>query len=244
MEKLTSIIEAVLFASGKAVPLSDMAEKLGVTEGEIKKALKELGQKFGEMDGIQLLEFNKKAQLATNPIYKDRVEAVLNPIREKELTRTVLETAAIIAYKQPVTRSEIEMLRGVNSDYAVNVLIDLKLIYPCGRKDAIGHPILFATTDEFLKRFKLNSLEDLPDYDELMDAIRNASVDERDSYLYAREEYHGENADGASASDGGASEEEKPERGQRAENGREEVRDGYEIPDFLRGLDDDLIKIG
>ncbi len=246
MEQLTSIIEAVLFASGKAVPLADIAEKLEVTEGEIKRALKELKEKYGEGQGIQLLEFNKKAQLATNPLFKDQVAAVLNPIRQKELTRTVLECAAIIAYKQPITRSEIEMLRGLNSDYAVNVLLDLKLIYPCGRKDAIGHPILFATTDEFLKRFKLNTLEDLPDYDTLMDAIRNASIDERDSYLYAREEYtgddeEGEDGDGDGAPAPGPAKTREPKSGGE----REEVRDGYEIPDFLRGLDDsDLVKIG
>ncbi len=252
MEQLTTIIEAVLFASGKPVPLADIAEKLGVTDGEVKQALKELKLKFGEGEGIQLLEFNKKAQLATNPIFKDQISAVLNPIREKELTRTVLECAAIIAYKQPITRSEIEMLRGLNSDYAVNVLLDLKLIYPCGRKDAIGHPILFATTDEFLKRFKLNTLEDLPDYDQLMDAIKNASIDDRDSYLYAREEYTGDDSDdgtdgseGADGDSGTAGGENLPDRETKTDKGREEVRDGYEIPDFLRGLDDsDLVKIG
>ncbi len=248
MEQLTNIIEAILFASGKAVPLSDIAEKLNLTDREIRRALDELKEKYGENCGIRFLEFNKKAQLATNPAYKDEVAAVLNPIRQKELTRTVLECAAIIAYKQPITRSEIEMLRGNNSDYAVNVLLDLKLIYPCGRKDAIGHPILFATTDEFLKRFKLNTLEDLPDYDELMDAIRNASIDERDSYLYAREDDFGTDPDGDGSGDDPASGggEKLPDRVREPKpQSREEVRDGYEIPDFLKGLDDsDLVKIG
>ncbi len=247
MEKLTTIIEAILFASGKAVAIADIAEKLAVSEGEVKRSLNELRERFGQEQGIQLLEFNKKAQLATNPVYKDQVWAVLNPIREKELTRTVLECAAIIAYKQPITRSEIELLRGVNSDYAVNVLLDLKLIYPCGRKDAIGHPILFATTDEFLKRFKLNTLEDLPDYDQLMDAIRNATIDERDSYLYAREDYVAEedpDAPTVTDTEEGSAHEKTPEREPKAPP-REEVRDGYEIPDFLKGLDDsDLVKIG
>ncbi len=243
MEQLTNIIEAILFASGKAVPIADMAEKLNVTESEIKHALKGLREKYGEGEGIQLLEFNKKAQLATNPVYKDQVAVVLNQIRQKELTRTVLECAAIIAYKQPVTRSEIEMLRGINSDYAVNVLLDLQLIYPCGRKDAIGHPILFATTDEFLKRFKLNTLEDLPDYEQLMDAIRNATPDERDSYLYARDEYNTESPDDGSDADGGAATPAETGGEPRQQN-KEEVRNGYEIPDFLRGLDDsDLVKI-
>ena len=228
MEQLTNTIEAILFASGKSVAIADIAEKLVVTEGEIKKSLKELKERYGEDGGIVLLEFNKKVQLGSNPKYKDGVAAVLNSIREKELTRTILETVAIIAYKQPITRTEIELLRGLNSDYAVNALLDLKLIYPCGRKDAIGKPVLFATTDEFLKRFKLNSLADLPDYDTLMAAITRAE-DDLDTYLYARDELHEESADSA----------QEEQTDETAEEGS-----GYEIPDFLKGLDDtDIVKI-
>ncbi len=227
MDKLTNIIEAVLFASGKGVAIADIAEKLEVTAREVKAALDKLKERYGEEGGIQLLLFNNKAQLASNPAYKANVEAVLNPIREKELTRTILECAAIVAYKQPITKTEIELLRGLNSDYAVHALLELKLIYPCGRKDAVGRPILYATTDEFLKRFKLHSLEDLPDYNELMAAITRT---ETDSYLYAREEYT-----------------EGEEDGTRAEAAIADAREegGYEIPDFLRGLDEsDLVKIG
>ena len=128
MENLTNIIEAILFASGRSVPIADIAEKLGVTENAVKKAVAELKERYSGERGIQLLEFNKKVQFASNPDYKEGVAAVLNPIREKELTRTILECAAIIAYKQPITRAEIEALRGVNSDYGVNALLELKLI--------------------------------------------------------------------------------------------------------------------
>ena len=232
MEPLTNTIEAILFASGKGVAIADIAEKLNVTETEVKKSLKELREHYGEDGGIVLLEFNKKAQLGSNPKYKEGVAAVLNPIREKELTRTILETAAIIAYKQPITRTEIELLRGLNSDYAVNALLELKLIYPCGRKDAVGRPVLFATTDEFLKRFKLHSLEDLPDYETLMAAITRPD-DDRDTYLYAREELpEEENAKPAPSKGAPAPQEAPTEEG------------GYEIPDFLKGLDDaDIVKI-
>lgn len=241
MEKLTNTIEAILFASGKAVPFGDICEKLNITTRELRKSLNELKEKYGEDGGIQLLEFNHKAQLASNPIYKGEVESVLNPIREKELTRTILECAAIIAYKQPITRTEIEILRGLNSDYAVNALLELKLIEPCGRKDAVGRPVLFATTDEFLKRFRLRSLADLPDYDELMKAIKK---EDRDSYLYARDEYR----------DGDETEEKKEEpqankEGKASEKparpaGEEKTEGGFEIPDFLHGLDDtDIVKI-
>ncbi len=249
MEKLTNIIEAILFASGKSVALDDIAEKLGVTVGEVRRSLAELKQKYNEESGIQVLEFNRKAQLASNPIYKDGVAAVLNPIREKELTRTILECAAIIAYKQPITRTEIELLRGLNSDYAVNALLELNLIYRCGRKDAVGHPVLFATTDEFLKRFKLKSLEDLPDYDTLMAAITRSDED-RDNYLYAREEYK-DPSENPSQEKTPKSPKKAPEKAaednqESVENEESEETDdgGYEIPDFLRGLDDmDIVKI-
>lgn len=242
MGTLTTTIEAILFASGKAVALVDIADKLGVSVGEVQKAIKELHKKYDEESGIRVLEFNKKAQLGTNPVYKDAVSAVLNPIREKELTRTLLECAAIIAYKQPVTRTEIELLRGLNSDYAVNALLDLNLIYACGRKDAVGHPVLFATTDEFLKRFKLSSLADLPDYDALMAALRPDEED-KDNYLYAREEY------GEIKVDDGAEQPQKAEKKGKREEEDDGTGDplaggGYDIPDFLRGLDDsDLVKI-
>lgn len=250
MEQLTNIIEAILFASGNGVLLTDIADKLNVTLGEVKRAVAKLKEKYGEEGGIQLLEFNKKAQLGSNPTYKTSVEAVLNPIREKELTRTILECAAIIAYKQPITRTEIELLRGLNSDYAVNALLELKLIAPCGRKDAVGRPVLFGTTDEFLKRFKLRSLEDLPDYDELMAAIR--PDEDRDSYLYAKDEYDEEaeatQKESASKKKTAAKKAEKEEKQEQPKPEQpkieEVVEGGYEIPDFLRGLDDaDIVKI-
>ncbi len=224
MEKLTNIIEAVLFASGAPVSIKELAEKLDVNVQDIKNSAEELKFKYPPESGIQLLVFNGKLQLSTNPVYKDEVAAVLNPIKEKEFTKTILECAAIVAYKQPVTRTELEMIRGVNSDYAIRTLMELEMITPCGRKDVIGKPILYATTDNFLKRFKLNSLDDLPDYDALMEKIAKQNGEKADNYLYKKDVY-----------DSGEEElvESEPER-----------EDDFEIPDFLKGLDEkDLIKI-
>lgn len=238
------MIEAILFASGKSVPLVDIADKLNATWQEIEEALDELRARYGEEGGIRLLVFNRKAQLASNPAYKDQVAAVLNPIRERELTRTVLETAAIIAYKQPVTRTEIELIRGSNSNYAVDALLNLKLIEPCGRKDAVGRPILFATTDEFLKRFKLNSLNDLPDYEKLMAAIRAESAEERDSYLYARDDTRPEEEKAEDITRRTSSDDDDEDGVPPVKKGEEVTEDGYAIPDFLRGLDgSDIVKI-
>ena len=119
MEKLTNIIEAILFASGDAVPEDLLREKLEITKRELDTAVRQLEKRYSDDCGIRLLHFNHKLQFATNPDYKDTVSLALRPIREKEFTRTILECAAIIAYKQPITRTELETVRGVNSDYAI-----------------------------------------------------------------------------------------------------------------------------
>ncbi len=231
MEKLTNIIEAILFASGNAVPMDMLREKLSITKAELDTAVRHLEKKYSGECGICLLTFNHKLQMATNPDYKEPVASVLNPIREKEFTRTILECAAIIAYKQPITRSELETVRGVNSDYAVSTLLSLDMIEPCGRKDSPGKPVLYATTDNFLKRFKLKSLAELPDYDELMKKIAelNASA-EASSYLYEKDVYDPEK---------------DPEL--LEESGTEErtdaSADGFELPDFLKDIEDGIIKI-
>ncbi|MBR2904078.1 MAG: SMC-Scp complex subunit ScpB, partial [Clostridia bacterium] len=146
MEKLTNIIEAILFAAGDAVPIDLIKEKLDVGKAETDAAIRQLERKYNGDNGIRLLHFNYKLQFATNPDYKESVSAVLTPIRESEFTRTILECAAIIAYKQPITRTELENIRnGVSSDYAITTLLNLEMIEPCGRKDAPGKPILYAT---------------------------------------------------------------------------------------------------
>ncbi len=192
MEKLTNIIEAILFASGDAVPVDLLREKLDITKRQADDAIRQLERKYTGDCGIRLLNFNHKLQFATNPEYKESVSLVLTPIREKEFTRTILECAAIIAYKQPITRSELEAARGTSSDYAITTLLSLDMIEPCGRKDTPGKPILYATTDNFLKRFKLKSINDLPDYEELLRRIAEITSisDVSSNYLYEKDVYN------------------------------------------------------
>lgn len=236
MNNLTNIIEAVIFASGEAVPVKYIVEKLGCTVKEVNSSVSELKEKYDEECGIQLLTFNGKLQFATNPKYKEPVSEVLTPIKEKEFTKTILECAAIIAYKQPITKPELEEIRQVSCDYAIHTLLELDMIYPCGRKDAVGKPILYATTDNFLKRFKLNSIDELPDYDELMAQIAELNnsmmLDDEDdaNYLYHKDEYV-ENKEVDSVKD----QEEVPKKVEKTE-------DGYELPDFITD-EDDIIKI-
>ncbi len=229
MEKLTNIIEAILFASGEAVPIDLLREKLEITKREVDEAIRQLERKYSGGCGIRLLRFNHKLQLATNPDYKEPVATVLMPIREKEFTRTILETAAIIAYKQPATRTEVETIRNTNSDYAITTLLNLDMIYPCGRRDTPGRPIEYATTDNFLKRFKLNSLSELPDYEELMRKIAALNIlpDEGSNYLYEKDEY-----------DPDSDFEEEEQASQPKMD-----TDGFELPDFLKDIEDGIIKI-
>lgn len=189
MEKLTNIIESILFVSGNAVAVSDISERLGCTDKDVINAAKELQKKYSDPCGINLLIFNKKLQFSSNPSYAENVAVVLNPIRERELSKSMLETVAIIAYKQPVTRLDLEEIRG-NSEYAIQVLLKLGIIEVVGRKDAVGRPVLFGTTDEFLKKFEISSLDELPDYDVLMARIRSVNgTDSNDSYLFKKDEY-------------------------------------------------------
>lgn len=171
IEKTDNVLEALLFLSGEPLKTETIASALELQNSEVRAAVKRLKAKYCGKCGIHLLEYNGKLQFGTNPDYKDEVATVLNPIREKELSKATLETIAIIAYKQPVTKLEVESIRGVNCDYTMQTLLGLGLIEVVGRKDAIGNPKLYGTTDEFLKRFRLESIAQLPDYDDLLRSI-------------------------------------------------------------------------
>lgn len=175
MNNLTSVIESILFVSGKEVEETFIKEKLEVSDRQFNEAVSELMVKYGKDCGINLLRFNKKLQFATNPDNAKEVEAVLNPIKEKELTSAMLETLAIVAYKQPVTRLDIEDIRSKDCTYAVQTLMNLGLIQVVGRKEAIGKPLLFGTTDDFLKRFSISDVTDLPDYETLFAKLQELS---------------------------------------------------------------------
>lgn len=189
-EKLTNIIESILFVSGTQVAATDITEKLGITEKELNDCVSELQKKYSANSGIQLLKFNKKLQFCSNPTYAEEVSSVLNPIKERELSKSMLEVAAIIAYKQPVTRIDLEDIRG-NSEYALQKLLELGVIEPVGRKDAVGRPVMFGTTDKFLKRFQISSLDELPDYEELLNRIKliHGATEDGDDYLYKKDVY-------------------------------------------------------
>lgn len=175
---LKEVVRAILFVAGDGVEKEYLAEKLDISMKELEKAVCELEKECSGENGLHLIRFKNKIQLSSNPNFASYISDVLSPIREKSLTRAALETLAIIAYKQPVTKLDIEDIRRVNSDYATQALLDQNMIEIVGRKDAVGRPLLFGTTEEFLKRFNITSIEDLPDYNELIERIKVLDADE------------------------------------------------------------------
>ncbi|MBO5926270.1 MAG: SMC-Scp complex subunit ScpB [Clostridia bacterium] len=246
MKTLANIIESLLFVSGDAVAIKDIAEKSNVSDKDVLNAAKELQEKYGEDSGINLLIFNKKLQFCSNPKYADEVSNVLNPIKMRELSRSMLEVVAIIAYKQPVTRIDLEELRGSNSEFALQNLLKLGIIEVVGRKDTVGKPVLFGTTDEFLKRFQISSLNDLPDYNELLDRIAKLRSPSSDSsYLFEKDTYVENDEEQPSLLDGlnnpipDVTESAITESDDDFELGDIE---GEELPDFLQGENFEVIK--
>ena len=152
-----SAVEAVLFASGEPVAVQALIEMLGVTAQEFEPVLQGLALRYDEDRGVRLMRFDDSLQLCTRPQYMDLIEKVLQPVRKQTLTQ-----AAVVAYRQPVTRMEIEQIRGVQCDRAVATLLHHGLIAEVGRKESIGRPILYGTTEKFLQHFALTSLEALP----------------------------------------------------------------------------------
>lgn len=172
LKEIAKIIEGVLFVAGEGVDIDEFKNRFEMNDREFNKCLDILKEKYNEESGINIITYKSKVQLCSNPSIVENISEILNPIRERSLTKTALETVAIVAYKQPITRLEIENIRGANSDYAIQLLQANNLIEVVGRKDTIGKPLLFGTTENFLKRFEINSIEDLPNYNELLDRIR------------------------------------------------------------------------
>lgn len=239
-ETLANIIESILFVSGKEVAVKDISEKLEVTDGEVLNAAKSLQEKYGAESGVNLLIFNKKLQFCSNPANAESVANVLNPIRERELSKSMLEAAAIIAYKQPVTRLELDQIRGCNSDYALQNLLKLEVVEVVGRKDVIGKPLLYGTTDKFLKRFQISSLDELPDYDDLMNKIKLLHGDDGDNYLFKKDVYDETKDPEFLAQQEDANDETAAASTEDAED--IPSVDKEDVPDFLKGEKVDVIE--
>lgn len=162
-KKMMAVIEAVLFAMGESVELSKLNHVLEMPMEQIRELIAKMNENYKKEDrGIHIVELEEAVQLCTKPGLYEYLIKVAKAPRKYALSDTLLETLSIIAYKQPVTRLEVEKIRGVSSDHAVNKLLELSLIQEFGRLDAPGRPLLFGTTEEFLRTFGVKSIGDLP----------------------------------------------------------------------------------
>ena len=158
-----SIIESILFAAGEPVSINMIANLLSITNDEAKKTLDELDHEYKKSSrGIMLRKIKDSYLLCTKPDNYEYVRRSAEPKRAQDLSKAAYETLAIIAYNQPATKARVDSIRGVSSDKAIQTLLEKELICEAGRLDAIGRPILYEVTEEFLKSFGLESLEELP----------------------------------------------------------------------------------
>lgn len=164
--EIMAIIENILFVSGEAVELKEIAKALDISKGRAVEIMEKMVSCFDfERRGLQIIQTNEKYQLATRPQYASFIQKFVEPRRRERLSQAALETLAIIAYRQPTTRMDIEEIRGVKCDHILNGLLDKGLIKDVDRLDAPGRPILYGTTEQFLKQFGLKNIEDLPPLD-------------------------------------------------------------------------------
>jgi len=195
-----SVVEAVLFTMGQSVEVRQLAAALESSEKEAAAAAERLRERYdSENRGMQILRLEDSYQMSTRSDYYSNLIKVATTPKKQVLTDVVMETLAIIAYKQPITRTELEKIRnGRSSDYAITTLMTLDMIEPVGRKDSPGKPVLYGTSDSFLKRFKLKSIKDLPDYEEFLQKLAEISSWESlkpaddEGYLYEKDVYNPE----------------------------------------------------
>ena len=156
-------IEAILFVVGEPVLVTELSKALSVDVKKLNKALKELKDEYDfQQRGFSLRFFGSHVQLTTRELYSEDVVHLLQPVQRQTLSQAMMETLAVVAYKQPVTKADIEQIRGVKCDYSVATLVNKGLICEVGRKETLGRPILYGTTDIFLQHFGIASLEELP----------------------------------------------------------------------------------
>lgn len=177
-----SVIEALVFAADDPLPASDIIRAIKeidgddteLTNADIEKTIDELNQKYAEIDrAFQIIRIANGYAFATKPEYAKYVGFLSSVKSKRRLSQAALETLALVAYKQPITKPEIEQIRGVNSDYMINTLLEKNLITIKGRADTVGRPLLYVTTDEFLKYFGLNSISDLPKPREIEEIMKD-----------------------------------------------------------------------
>ena len=168
--EIPQILEAILFVAGEPVAVADLAQALEVSEMEIMHAVEALEREC-ERRGVTVHRYGDHLRMETRPEYAPYVERLLQPVQRQTLSQTAMETLAVIAYRQPVTKGEVEQVRGVKCDYSVQSLLHKGLIKEAGRKEALGRPILYATTDRFLEHFGISDIRELPPLPDVQEKV-------------------------------------------------------------------------
>ena len=167
MEQLNNIIEAILFALGREISTEEIAKTLDVEEDKVKEAVEFLKDRYTENSGVKLINVNGMIQLVTNNKYYEYVNKFVENTKKQSLSVSAQETLAIIAYNPKITKTEIENIRGVNSDFAVSRLLECGLIEEVARLNLPGRPAAYSVTNEFLRTCGIEKVEDLPEYENI-----------------------------------------------------------------------------
>lgn len=177
-DQLLGVLEAVLFISGEAVSTKNLALALEIPEESVLSALEQLERELEQSHrGFYLKRFGTNVQLSTKGEFAPVIERMLQPLQRQTLSQAAMETLSIVAYRQPVTRQEVEEVRGVQCDYSLQSLLQKGLIRDAGRKETLGRPILYVTTDRFLSHFDLRSLAELPPLPQSLQDGRGEQLD-------------------------------------------------------------------
>ncbi len=185
-EILIGIIENLLFMAGESVSIDEISRITGASAEEISEAVDDEIREREDKHGLLLRRFGDSIQLATRKEYSEYIVELLGEKTEEELSNATMETLSIIAYRQPVTRDEIEKIRGVSCSYTLNALLDRGLIYVAGRRDSLGKPKLYATTEDFLRYFNISSVDELPPLEDQGEMAEDEGSDE--DYITETEE--------------------------------------------------------
>ncbi len=167
MENIENVVEAVLFALGREISVEELSNTLQVEEESVKEAIYSLANKYNDKTGINLVVVNDKYQLVTNKKYYEQVNKFVENTKRQNLSNAAMETLSIVAYNPKITKSEIEKIRGVNSDFSVSRLLECGLIEEVARLNLPGRPAAYSVTSDFLKSCGINTVEELPSFDEI-----------------------------------------------------------------------------
>lgn len=170
IREIKSVVEGLLFVAGDAVPIKELCDIINIDEPTLRKIINQMIDNFNDENrGIRIIEVNNCYQFCTKPEHYEYIERLVKPQNRQGLSQASLETLAIIAYKQPITKAQVDYIRGVKSESCFSRLVEKELIHDVGRMDGPGRPMLYGTTDNFLKLFGLKNIKELPTLKPLAD---------------------------------------------------------------------------